>query len=67
MGIFDREVLFLTYYIVYGVGALTFIFLIYHLIKDKILKNKIIKKLGNKKVNKNFYLTVIIFIIDVIC
>ena len=37
-GYSDRGVLFGPYCPVYGVGALLFIFLIYHLIKDKPLK-----------------------------
>ena len=39
----------------------------YNILNALNIKNKIIKKLGNKKVNKNFYLTVTMFIIDVIC
>lgn len=41
-GYSDRGVLFGPYCPVYGVGALLFIFLIYHLIKDKPLKRKIV-------------------------
>lgn len=41
-GYSDRGVLFGPYCPVYGVGALLFIFLIYHLIKDRPLKRKIV-------------------------
>lgn len=41
-GFSDRGVLFGPYCPVYGVGALCFIFLVYHLIKDKPLKRKLI-------------------------